>query len=120
MKVAGGGSIINITSINAILGPANLAGYVAAKGAINAMTKSLAREWGQFKVRVNAIAPGWIVTDRQLKLWLTPEAESEWMTQVSLQRRIYPQDVTPLVLFLAASDSSVITGQVMVIDGGRT
>jgi len=120
MKAAGGGVILNISSINALLGPPDLATYVAAKGAINAMTKSLAREWGPDNVRVNAISPGWVVTPRQLELWLTPEAEAAWMKEVALKRRISPEDIARLALFLAADDSAMITGQNVVIDGGRT
>jgi NAD(P)-dependent dehydrogenase (short-subunit alcohol dehydrogenase family) len=119
-KRGGGGVILNLGSINALLGPPRLAAYVAAKGAINALTKSLAREWGADGVRVNAISPGWVVTPRQLELWLTPEAEAEWMRQVALQSRILPEDVAQLALFLAAEDSRMITGQNFVIDGGRT
>jgi NAD(P)-dependent dehydrogenase (short-subunit alcohol dehydrogenase family) len=114
------GAIINLSSINAALAPANMAAYVAAKAAINGLTKSLAREWGAANIRVNAISPGWVVTERQLELWLTPEAEAEWMKQTALQRRIQPRDVANLALFLASDDAGVITGQNFVIDGGRT
>lgn len=120
MKAAGGGSIVNLSSINALLGPAELAAYSAAKGAINALSKSLAREWGADNIRVNALSPGWVVTDRQLEMWLTPEAEAAWMRQVALQKRIQPADVARLALFLASDDSEMITGQNLVIDGGRT
>jgi len=120
MQAAGGGAIINVSSINALLGPAQLAAYSAAKGAINALSKSLAREWGGDNIRVNALSPGWVVTPRQLDLWLTPEAEAEWMRQVALPSRIQPEDVARLALFLAADDSAMITGQNLVIDGGRT
>jgi len=120
MKAKGGGVILNISSINALLGPAEMATYVAAKGAINALTKSLAREWGPDNIRVNVLSPGWIVTERQLQLWLTPKAEAEWMEQVALKRRIHPADVARLALFLCADDSAMITGQNFVIDGGRT
>ena len=120
MAGTGGGSIVNVSSINALLGPPELAAYVAAKGAINALSKSLAREWGADNIRVNALSPGWVVTKRQLELWLTPEAEAEWMEQVALQTRIMPQDIADLALFLAADDSRMITGQNLVIDGGRT
>jgi NAD(P)-dependent dehydrogenase (short-subunit alcohol dehydrogenase family) len=120
MKAAGGGAIINLSSINALLGPAQMAAYVAAKGAINALTKALAREWGADGIRVNAISPGWVVTERQLALWLTPEAEAAWMDQVALKRRILPEDVARLALFLASDDAAAITGQNLVIDGGRT
>lgn len=120
MQARGGGVILNISSINALLGPADLAAYVAAKGAVNALTKSLAREWGPDRIRVNAVSPGWVVTERQLELWLTPEAEAEWSKQVALQGRIQPQDVARLVLFLASDDARMITGQNVVIDAGRT
>jgi NAD(P)-dependent dehydrogenase (short-subunit alcohol dehydrogenase family) len=120
MKAAGGGVILNLSSINALLGPADMPAYVAAKGAINALTKALAREWGPDGIRVNAISPGWVVTERQLELWLTPEAEAAWMEQVALKRRILPTDVAALALFLASDQASAITGQNLVIDGGRT
>ena len=120
MAGAGGGSIINLASINALLGPANMAAYVAAKAAILGLTKALAREWGAAGVRVNAISPGWVVTERQLALWLTPEAEAEWAKQTALPGRILPDDVARLALFLAADDSAMITGQNHVLDAGRT
>jgi NAD(P)-dependent dehydrogenase (short-subunit alcohol dehydrogenase family) len=120
MAAAGGGVILNISSINALLGPPDMVTYVAAKGAVNAMTKTLAREWGEANVRVNAISPGWIITERQLALWLTPEAEADWMKLVALKKRIYPRDVANLALFLASDEAAMITGQNFVIDGGRT
>jgi NAD(P)-dependent dehydrogenase (short-subunit alcohol dehydrogenase family) len=114
-----GGSIINFSSINALLGPAGMPAYVAAKSAIVGLTKALAWQYGPDGIRVNAILPGWVVTQRQLDLWLTPEAESEWMQQVALKQRILPGDVANLALFLAADNSRMITGQALVIDGGR-
>ena len=114
-----GGCIINFSSINALLGPAGMPAYVAAKSAIVGLTKALARQYGPDGIRVNAILPGWVVTQRQLDLWLTPEAESEWMQQVALKQRILPEDVANLALFLAADNSRMITGQALVIDGGR-
>lgn len=120
MKAAGGGVILNLSSINALLGPAGMPGYVAAKGAVNALTKALAREWGPDNIRVNAISPGWVITERQLQLWLTPQAEAAWMEQVALKRRIQPEDVAALALFLASDDAAMITGQNLIIDGGRT
>ncbi len=120
MKAAGGGVILNLSSINALLGPAGMPAYVAAKGAVNALTKALAREWGPDNIRVNAISPGWVVTERQLALWLTPEAEAAWMEQVALKARIQPSDIADLALFLASDQARMITGQNHVIDGGRT
>ena len=120
LQAAGGGAIINFSSITALLGNPDLPAYVAAKGAVIALTKSLARAWGGENIRVNAICPGWVITERQLTLWLTPEAEAAWMDQVALKTRIQADDVARLALFLAADDSAMITGQNLVIDGGRT
>ena len=120
MREAGGGSIVNLSSINALLGPGQMPGYVTAKAGLLGLTKALARDFGADSIRVNSILPGWVVTDRQLDNWLTPEAEAEWMQQVALDRRILPRDVANLALFLAADDSALITNQHFVIDGGRT
>ena len=114
------GSIINFSSINALLGPSNMPGYVTAKAGVVGMTKALARDYGETSIRVNAILPGWVVTERQLNTWLTPEAEAEWMKQVALKERLQPSEVANLALFLAADDSRMITGQSFTIDGGRT
>jgi NAD(P)-dependent dehydrogenase (short-subunit alcohol dehydrogenase family) len=120
MKQAGGGSIVNVSSINALLGPGELPTYSAAKGAINSLTKSLARAWGPDRIRVNALSPGWVITPRQLELWLTPEAEAEWSKLVALKDRIMPADIAHAAMFLAADDSRMMTGQNMVVDAGRT
>lgn len=119
MKAAGGGSIVNVSSINALWGPAHLATYVAAKGAINALSKGLAREWGPDRIRVNALSPGWVITPRQLELWLTPEAEAAWAEQIALKGRILPEDIASAALFLAADDSRMMTGQNLIVDAGR-
>ena len=120
MRARGRGSIVNLSSINAILGPPNMPGYVTAKAGLIGMSKALARDYGDAGVRVNAILPGWVVTDRQLAKWLTPEAEEEWMRHVALKRRLEPADVANLALFLTADDSAMITGQSFTVDGGRT
>ena len=116
----GGGSIINFSSINALLGPPNMPGYVTAKAGVIGLTKALARDYGTHKIRVNAILPGWVATERQLQTWLTPNEESLWMQQVALQERLLPEDVANLTLFLAAAESKMITGQSFTIDAGRT
>jgi NAD(P)-dependent dehydrogenase (short-subunit alcohol dehydrogenase family) len=120
MKAAGGGSIVNLSSINALLGPAELPTYSAAKGAINSLSKSLAHAWGPDRIRVNALSPGWVVTERQLELWLTPQAEADWEKLTGLKDRIAPDDIASAALFLAADDSRIMTGQNMVVDAGRT
>lgn len=119
MKEAGGGAIINFSSINALIGPTEMPGYVSAKAALLGLTKALARSYGADGIRVNAILPGWVITERQLQNWLTPEVEYEWMEQTALKSRILPSDVANLALFLAADDSRMITNQQFVIDGGR-
>lgn len=119
MRRAGGGAIIHISSINALFGPANMPSYITAKAGLLGLTKSMARDLGKDNIRVNCIVPGWIITDKQLDKWLTPEVEQEWMTQVCLKERIYPDDVANLALFLAADESRMITSQQFVIDGGR-
>lgn len=120
MRPADGGAIINISSINPILGLPNMIGYVSSKAAMLGMTKSLAREYGADNIRINAVLPGWVITQRQLDKWLTEEIERRWMESVALQERIMPEDVADLVVFLASDQSSKITGQSFVIDGGRT
>ena len=120
MKAAGGGSIVNLSSINALLGPAELPTYSAAKGAIDSLSKSLARAWGPDRIRVNALLPGWVITPRQLERWLTPQAETDWEKLTALKDRIMPDDIASAALFLAADDSRMMTGQTMVVDAGRT
>lgn len=120
MKSRQQGAIINLSSIAATLGLAGMPGYVTAKAGLIGMTRALAREFGEFNVRVNAILPGWVATDRQLERWLTPEEEEEWLQQVALKRRLVAADVANLAVFLAADDSDMITGQGLVIDAGRT
>jgi NAD(P)-dependent dehydrogenase (short-subunit alcohol dehydrogenase family) len=120
MRAAGGGAIVNVSSINALTGPGEMATYSAAKGAINSLTKSLARAWGGDRVRVNALSPGWVVTPRQQALWLTPEAAADWTRQAALKDWIQPDDIARAALFLASDESRMMTGQNLVVDAGRT
>lgn len=120
MRSAGAGAIINVSSINALMGPPDMPAYVAAKSAILGLTRALAKQYGPDSIRANTILPGWVATERQLKLWLTEEAETEWMKHVALKRRIAPRDIGNLALFLASDDSAMITAQHFIIDGGRT
>ena len=120
MKARQQGAIINMSSINATLGLSGMPGYVTAKAGLIGMTKALAREFGEYNIRVNAILPGWVATERQLERWLTPEQEADWLQQVALKRRLVSSDVANLAVFLSADDSDMITGQCLVIDAGRT
>ncbi len=119
MTAGGGGSVINLSSINALIGPARMPSYVAAKAGLLGLTRALASDFAPDNIRVNAVVPGWVATERQLQTWLTPEVEAEWMEKVRLKRRLLPEDVANMVLFLAADDSAMITGQEFVVDGGR-
>ncbi len=118
MKKAKHGSIINMSSISWMIPSIGLPMYITAKAAIVGMTRTLAHELGPDNIRVNAVLPGAILTERQKKLWFTPEYENETLKNQALKRLIQPDEVARLVLFLAADDSSAITNQGYVIDGG--
>jgi NAD(P)-dependent dehydrogenase (short-subunit alcohol dehydrogenase family) len=118
MKAAGRGSIINLSSISWMIPSTGLPVYVTAKAAVVGMTRALSRELGPSGIRVNAILPGAIVTEKQKRLVYTPEYKAEIMAHQSLKRDIMPEDVARLVLFLASDDASAITNQSYVIDGG--
>ncbi len=118
MAVAGGGSIVNMGSTTWLAGQGGMAGYSAAKSAIVGLTRSLARDLGPMNIRVNSILPGWIMTERQERLWLTPEGEQELMTRQCLKRKLYPDDIARPVLFLASDDSAACTSQNYIVDGG--
>lgn len=119
MTALGGGSIINISSINVQFGPPNLASYITAKAGILGISKALATDYGMDNIRVNSILPGWVATPKQLEKWLTPEEEAELMKRVCLKKRLGAHDVANLALFLAADDSAMITSQEFIVDGGR-
>ena len=118
MRAAGRGSIINMSSIAWIIPNTNLPCYVAAKAAIVGLTRTFAHELGPQNIRVNAVLPGAIATERQKQLWYTPEYLAEIFRRQALKRQIEPEEVARLVLFLAADDSSAITNQSYVIDAG--
>lgn len=118
MQAAGEGSIICLSSISWMAGFGGMPIYTASKSAVIGMVRSLARDFGPDNIRVNALTPGWIITKRQLDLWLTPEADATREAHQALKRRIYPDDVARLALFLASEDANAITGQNYVVDGG--
>lgn len=118
MRAAGGGSIINTTSISYMMGNAGYPAYTTANSGINGMTRSLAREFGPDKIRVNALAPGWVLTEKQLEMWTTPEALDAHMERMCLKEHLKPEDIVGPMLFLASRASGAMTGQAMVVDGG--
>jgi D-xylose 1-dehydrogenase len=118
MRVAGGGSIVNFSSVSYHKMTARLSVYQAAKAAVIGMTRGLARDLGPDRIRLNAITPGWIMTQRQIDLWLTPEAEADLMKSQCLKEKVYPPDIARMALWLAADDSRLVTAQNFVVDGG--
>ncbi|HEY2861426.1 MAG TPA: SDR family NAD(P)-dependent oxidoreductase [Terracidiphilus sp.] len=118
MKKAGRGSIVNLSSISWIIPSTGLPVYVTAKAAIVGMTRTLSHELGPEGIRVNAVLPGAIATEKQKRLVYSPDYKAEIMAAQALKRDILPEDVARLVLFLAADDSSAITNQSYVVDGG--
>jgi NAD(P)-dependent dehydrogenase (short-subunit alcohol dehydrogenase family) len=119
MKAAGGGSIVKYSSVSYHTMTARLSVYEAAKAAVIGLTRGLARDLGPDKIRLNAITPGWIMTQRQIDLWLTPEAEADLMKAQCLKEKVYPPDIARMALFLASDDSRLISAQNFVVDGGR-
>jgi D-xylose 1-dehydrogenase len=120
MRAAKTGSIITFSSISWMASQGNMPIYTAAKSAMLGLTRSLARDFGPDGIRVNAVAPGWIRTERQEELWITPEGEAEMLRRQCLKRWLMPREVAAMVLFLASDASSAVTAQHFVVDGGWT
>jgi D-xylose 1-dehydrogenase len=113
-----GGSIINMGSISWMRGRPNLIAYTTSKAAISGMTRSLARELGEAGIRVNALVPGAIVTERQTQLWRSPEEDQKFIDLQCLKFRLDSTHVARSTLFLASDDSDGITGQNLIVDAG--
>ena len=118
MKAAQAGAIINFSSISWIAGQGGMAAYTASKSGMLGLTRSLARDYGSYNIRVNAVAPGWIMTERQIEKWLTPEGEAELMRRQCLKRKLVPDEIAKFVVFLASDEASACTSQHYVVDGG--
>jgi NAD(P)-dependent dehydrogenase (short-subunit alcohol dehydrogenase family) len=118
MKAAGGGSIINFSSISFMMADAGYAAYITANAGIVGLTRTLARDFGPDRVRVNAIAPGWVMTDKQKDLWVTPEGLAKHLSRQCIPDPIQPEDVIGAVLFLASASSRMMTSQTLILDGG--
>jgi D-xylose 1-dehydrogenase len=118
MTAAGGGSIINLGSITSVIGTTGLPVYATAKGATIGMTRALAKELGVHNIRVNCVIPGWVKTERQIKHWITPEAEADAMTKQALKAWIMPRDLANMVVFLASDEAKMCTAQTFMVDAG--
>ncbi|MCI5077898.1 SDR family oxidoreductase [Oricola sp.] len=118
MKTAGGGAIVNFTSTAFMLNIGDMPAYTSAKAGIVGLTKGMAGKLGPDNIRVNAIAPGWVMTDRQKELWVTEEGLAEMIGRQCLKEPIQPEDMVGPCLFLASSAARMVTAQVLIADGG--
>lgn len=118
MKEMRRGSIVNFSSISWMTGRGGMAAYTASKAAVIGLTRSLARDYGPYNIRVNAISPGWILTDRQKALWIKPGDEDKLFEMQCLKRWLKPEEIAKFVVFLASEEASACTSQNYVVDGG--
>lgn len=118
MRAAGGGSIVLYSSISYLMATSGYPVYLASNAAITGLARTLAREFGADRIRVNALAPGWVMTARQKDLWVTDEALASHLGRQCLKDPLQPEDMVGGTLFLASDASRMMTGQCLVIDGG--
>ncbi len=118
MKSNGGGAIINFSSVAFMAGMAGFPAYTSANAAIVSLTQTLAREFGRDGIRVNAVAPGMVITPRQMDLWLTEDSIARHLENQCIPETLMPADIVGPVLFLASTASRMITGQTLIVDGG--
>ena len=120
MRRAGGGSIVNLGSVSWMNRQGGMPAYTAAKAAVRGLTRGLARDLGPDRIRVNEVVPGWVMTERQKTLWLTPEADAQREQRQCLKGHLLADDIARMVLWLAADDSAMVTAQHFVVDAGAS
>ncbi len=118
MREKGNGHIVNYSSASYLMGNAGYPAYVAANAAITGLTRALARELGVDGIRVNALVPGWVLTQKQMDQWASPEDLAAHLDKQCLKEHLYAEDMIEPTLFLSSSASRMMTGQVLVVDGG--
>lgn len=118
MKKRGGGAIINLGSTSWHIANGGYPVYTTTKASVSGLTRGLARDLGPFNIRVNTVTPGWVMTERQLALWVDEEAEKEIDRSQCLKGRVMPWHVARMVLFLASDDAAMCTAQEYIVDGG--
>lgn len=118
IAAAGGGSVICLGSISWLNNTTGMVGYTTAKAGIHGLVRTLARLLGPKKIRVNALLPGWTMTERQLNNWVDEKAERQIERSQCLPGRVMPEDIAHMALFLAADDSAMCTQQAFIVDGG--
>ena len=112
------GVIVNVGSASWMIGQGGMAAYTAAKSGVVGLTRSFARDLGEYNIRVNSVVPGWTITERQLEKWLTPESEVEMMKKQCIKKRLMPSYIAKAVLFFSSNQSSGCTNQSYVVDNG--
>lgn len=118
MRDAGGGSIVNFSSITWMVADGDCICYVLSKAAIVGLTRGLATELGPENIRVNAVAPGWVMTERQVSLWLDEKGEQQIEDHQALKGRLHSPDLARMVLWLSADDSRMVSKQTYIVDAG--
>ncbi|MEJ8824321.1 SDR family oxidoreductase [Variovorax humicola] len=118
MAQMGGGSIVNLGSVSWMNKNADLSVYATCKSAAQGLSRTLARDLGKQNIRVNTIVPGWVMTERQLKLWVKPESAAEIDAAQCLPGRVMGTDIAAMALFLAADDSRMCSAQNFIVDAG--
>jgi len=118
MKANGGGSIVNFGSVSWKLKQGGMPVYTTSKAAVQGLTRSLARDLGPFNIRVNTLVPGWVMTDKQVRLWLDEKGKQEIARGQCINRPLQPEHIAHMALFLAADDSAMCTAQDFIVDGG--
>ncbi|MXU66689.1 SDR family NAD(P)-dependent oxidoreductase [Oceanomicrobium pacificus] len=118
MRRAGGGSIINFGSVGWMMAAGGYPVYAAAKAAVHGMTRGLARELGPDRIRVNTLVPGWVMTEKQLRLWVDEAAKEKIRTSQCLPDPVLPEDIAQMALFLGSDVSARCTAQNYIVDGG--
>ncbi len=120
MKAAGSGSIINFGSISWKLKQGGMPVYTTSKAAVQGLTRSLARDLGPFNIRVNTLVPGWVMTDKQQRLWLDDAGRADIARGQCINQPLLAEHIARMALFLAADDSGMCTAQDFIVDGGWT
>lgn len=118
MQAAGGGSIVNFGSVSWMLKQGGMPAYTAAKAAMQGLTRGLARDLGAHAIRVNTLVPGWVMTEKQLRLWVDDAARAEIARGQCINRPLMAEHIARMALFLAADDSAMCTAQDFIVDGG--
>ena len=118
MRENGGGSIVNFGSVSWMLKQGGMPVYTTSKSAVQGLTRSLARDLGPFNIRVNTLVPGWVMTEKQIRLWLDDAGRADIARGQCINRELMPEHIARMALFLASDDSGMCTAQDFVVDGG--